>query len=43
MILHQETITDEMRKLSKVIFDNLDKDFYLADSTALALYIGHRF
>ncbi len=42
MILHQETITDEMRKLSKVIFDNLDNDFYLAGGTALALYIGHR-
>lgn len=42
MILHQETITEEMKKVSKIIFDTLDKDFYLAGGTALALYIGHR-
>lgn len=42
MILHQETITDSMRNVAKIVFDVLDKDFYLADGTALALHIGHR-
>lgn len=42
MILHKENITEKMDKVAKVIFDTLDKDFYLAGGTALALRIGHR-
>jgi len=42
MILHKENITENMDKVAKVIFDTLDKDFYLAGGTALALRIGHR-
>lgn len=42
MILHKENITENMDKVAKVIFETLDKDFYLAGGTALALRIGHR-
>lgn len=42
MMLHQETITEEMKNVAKIIFDTLDSDFYLAGGTALALYLGHR-
>lgn len=42
MILRQETITDTMRAVARVVFDNLDPEYYLAGGTALALYIGHR-
>ena len=41
-MLHYETISGNMRALSKVIFENFDSDFYLAGGTALALHIGHR-
>lgn len=42
MTLHQETITDSMRNVAKIVFDTLDDAFYLAGGTALALHIGHR-
>lgn len=42
MILHQETITDIMSAVARVVFDNLEPEYYLAGGTALALYLGHR-
>lgn len=42
MILHQETITDAMRTIARVVFENLDPEYYLAGGTALALHVGHR-
>jgi hypothetical protein len=42
MTLHQETITDTMRNVARVVFDNLDPEYYLAGGTALALILGHR-
>lgn len=42
MTIHRETITDDMAQIAKVVFDTLDKDFYLAGGTALALRLGHR-
>jgi len=42
MTLHTETITDTMQKVARVVFENLDHEYYLAGGTALALCIGHR-
>lgn len=42
MSLHFETTSEKMRNVAKFIYDNFDKDFYLAGGTALALHIGHR-
>lgn len=42
MMLHRETITDAMHDAARGIFDNFDKEYYLAGGTALALRIGHR-
>lgn len=42
MTLHQETITDTMRSVSRAVFENFDPDYYLAGGTALALWLGHR-
>lgn len=42
MNLHYETITDTMQKVARVVFENLDPEYYLAGGTALALCIGHR-
>jgi predicted nucleotidyltransferase component of viral defense system len=41
-MLHYETITDPMKKIAEVIFNDFDTDFFLAGGTALALQIGHR-
>ncbi|OIP66117.1 MAG: hypothetical protein COV32_00270 [Candidatus Yonathbacteria bacterium CG10_big_fil_rev_8_21_14_0_10_43_136] len=42
MNIHQETITEAMRSVSRVVFENLDPEYYLAGGTALALQLGHR-
>lgn len=42
MTLHQETITETMRSVSRAVFENLDPEYYLAGGTALALWLGHR-
>ncbi|MDO8659673.1 MAG: nucleotidyl transferase AbiEii/AbiGii toxin family protein [Candidatus Parcubacteria bacterium] len=42
MNLHLETTSEKMRNVAKLIYNNCDKDFYLAGGTALALEIGHR-
>lgn len=42
MNIHLETITDTMQKVARVVFENLDPEYYLAGGTALALHIGHR-
>lgn len=42
MIIHKETITEAMLSVSRVIFENLDPEYYLAGGTALALELGHR-
>ena len=42
MSLHLETISEKMQNVAKLIYENCDKDFYLAGGTALALYMGHR-
>ena len=42
MTIHRETITDDMAQIAKVVFDTLDKDFYLAGGTSLSLRLGHR-
>lgn len=41
-MIYRETISEEMLRIASVIFDNLDKEYYLAGGTALALQIGHR-
>ena len=40
--IHHEAITPAIATIAKVVFDGLDKDFYLAGGTALALRLGHR-
>lgn len=42
MTLHQETITDAMRAVARVVFENLDPEYYLAGETSLALCLCHR-
>lgn len=42
MNLHLETITDAMRAVARIVFENLDPEYYLAGGTALALRMGHR-
>ncbi|MEK7568554.1 MAG: nucleotidyl transferase AbiEii/AbiGii toxin family protein [Patescibacteria group bacterium] len=42
MTLHQETITDTMCTVARLVFENIDPEYYLAGGTALALYVGHR-
>ena len=42
MTLHFETITDTMHRVARVIFENLDPEYYLAGGTALSLIIGNR-
>jgi len=42
MNLYLETSTEAMQEIAKQIYKNLDKDYYLAGGTALALKIGHR-
>lgn len=41
-MIYTETITDKMKEVSNVIFDNFNDKYYLAGGTALALQIGHR-
>ena len=41
-MIHKETITEKMTKISQIIFDNFESDYYLAGGTAIALQIGHR-
>ncbi|MCC6323912.1 nucleotidyl transferase AbiEii/AbiGii toxin family protein [Candidatus Nomurabacteria bacterium] len=41
-MIHKETITNKMQKITSIIHSNLDSNFYLAGGTALALLIGHR-
>ncbi len=41
-MLHYETVSEKMKKIAQVIFDDFDTEYYLAGGTALALQIGHR-
>lgn len=41
-MLYYETVTADMVRISKVIFEAFDSEFYLAGGTSLALQIGHR-
>jgi len=41
-MIYRETITDKMQEISQIVFDNFDKNYYLAGGTAIALQIGHR-
>lgn len=42
MILHLETVTEEMKNVARGVFGHFDEEYYLAGGTALALHIGHR-
>lgn len=41
-MIYYKIITDKMRDIAQIIFDNFDENYYLAGGTALALQIGHR-
>jgi predicted nucleotidyltransferase component of viral defense system len=41
-MIYKETTTEKMQNIAQAIFDNLEKEYYLAGGTALALQIGHR-
>lgn len=41
-MIYYETITEEMRNIGEIIFNNFDSKYYLAGGTALSLQIGHR-
>lgn len=41
-MLHKDTITEKMEKISQIIFNDFESDYYLAGGTAIALQIGHR-
>lgn len=41
-MIHLETISGSMHDIGRSIYTNLDKNYYLAGGTALALLSGHR-
>lgn len=41
-MIYYNIITDKMRKIAEIIFNNLDKNYYLAGGTALSLQINSR-
>ncbi len=41
-MLHRNTVTSSMMAIAQTVIDSLDKKYYLAGGTALALRIGHR-
>lgn len=41
-MIYYNTITDKMREVALIIFNNLDTDYYLAGGTALSLQINSR-
>ena len=41
-MIHYETITEKMRNIAEIIFNNFNDKYYLAGGTALSLQIGHR-
>ena len=41
-MIHTKTINQKMHDIGRIIYKNLDQNFYLAGGTALALLSGHR-
>jgi len=41
-MIYSETITEKMRSIAGIIFDNFNDKYYLAGGTALSLQIGNR-